>query len=154
VAYYDALRAGWNSATQPPTGVVGTGLTGGMSTAQKIAAINSWTLTSTIPAQYTITGAEIASCIKWSEFAALTAAQQTQVLALCAIPGPLSVGSNAAEIALLIDGMIIAYFPSGGATITALSALAPGAQNWVTSQSGAGLSGPVSLADTQAAGLS
>jgi hypothetical protein len=151
MAYYSALIAAWNTGTVP-VGVVGSALTG-QSTAQKIININAWTLTSTIPAVYTITGAQISSCIKWSEFAALTAAQQSLVMQLCAIP-VLSVGSSAAEIALLADGMIIDFFPPGGPTITALSALAPSAQAWVTALAGGGLNGPVSLADTQAAGLS
>jgi hypothetical protein len=76
---------------------------------------------------------------------------------MCAIPGPLSVGSSAAEIALLFDGMIVAYFGSGSVTVANLSALATAAQAWVTTSvanGGAGLSGQVSLADTQAAGLS
>src|SRR5271166_6015376 len=111
MAYYTALIAAWNGATQPPTGVVGTAITGGMTTAQKIAAVNGWTVTATIPASYTITGAQLASCINWAEFAALTAAQQQNVMLMCAIGGALSVGSSAAEIALLVDGMIIAYFP-------------------------------------------
>lgn len=151
MAYYDAMKTAWLAGTVP-VGVVGAALTG-QTTAQKIININAWTLTATIPAVYTITGAQISSCIKWSEFAALTAAQQSLVMQLCSIPS-LSVGSNAAEIALLADGMIIAFFPAGGPTITALSALAPSAQAWVTAIAGAGLNGPVSLADTQAAGLS
>ena len=73
MAYYDALVSAWNTGTVP-TGVVGTALTS-QTTAQKLININNWTVTSTIPASYTITGAQIASCIKWSEFAALTAAK-------------------------------------------------------------------------------
>ena len=41
---YGALIAAWNSATQPPTGVTGTALTSGMTTAQKLAAVNGWTV--------------------------------------------------------------------------------------------------------------
>lgn len=152
MAYYTALIAAWNTGTVP-VGVVGTALTG-QTTAQKIININAWTLTATIPAAYTITSAQIASCIKWSEFAALTAAQQTQVQALLAIQGPISVGSSAAELALYCDGLIVAVFGSGSATVANLSALAPAAQAWVTASVGGGLNGLVSLADTQAAGLS
>lgn len=43
MAYYTALIAAWNGATQPPAGVTGTALTG-LSTAAKIAAINGWTV--------------------------------------------------------------------------------------------------------------
>jgi hypothetical protein len=156
MAYYTALINAWNGGTQPPTGVVGTALNGGMTTAQKIAAVNGWTVTVTIPASYTITANQIASCIKWSEYAALSASQQLDVRALLAIQGPISVGSSAGELALFADGMIVAYFPSGGATITNLSAFAPGALPFwqaTVAQGGAGLNGPVSLSDTQAAGL-
>ena len=146
MAYYTALISAWNTGTVP-TGVVGAALTG-QSTAQKLININGWTVTATIPAAYTITGSQIASCINWAEFNALTAARQTAVLALCAIPS-LSVGSSAGEIALLADGMIIAYFPAAGPTITALSALAPGAQPWWQNN---GYSGPFSQADLTAAG--
>jgi hypothetical protein len=44
MAYYDALVTAWNNATQPPPGITGTGLTGGMTTAQKLAAVNGWTV--------------------------------------------------------------------------------------------------------------
>lgn len=44
MAYYDALIAAWNGAQQPPAGVTGTALTAGMTTAQKLAAVNAWTV--------------------------------------------------------------------------------------------------------------
>lgn len=43
MAYYDALIAAWNGATQPPAGVTGAALTG-LTTAQKLAAVNGWTV--------------------------------------------------------------------------------------------------------------
>jgi hypothetical protein len=157
MAYYTDLIAAWNGATQPPAGCVGTAITGGMTTAQKIAAVNSWTVTATIPAQYTITGAQLDSCINAAEFLALTEQEQQNINALIDSPGPLSVGSSTAELALLTDGEIIAYFPAGGKTITALSALAPGAQSWWSTpvaNGGGGLTSSVSAADATAAGLS
>jgi hypothetical protein len=42
MAYYTALIAAWNGATQPPTGVTGTALISSMTTAQKLAAVNNW----------------------------------------------------------------------------------------------------------------
>lgn len=152
MAYYDALIAAWNGATQPPTGVTGTGLNGGMTTAQKIAAVNGWTKTGTVPTVLNVTGAQVLNCINWTEFAALTATQQSQLLALCAVPGSLLGGSS--NTAQMVDGMLLAFFTNhAGATITALTALAQGSVTpwW---QTGAGLSGPVSAADTTAAGLS
>jgi hypothetical protein len=146
MSYYTTLINAWNTGTVP-TGVVGSALTG-QSTAQKLININAWVVTATIPSSYTVTGAQIANCINWTEFAALTATQQSNVLALCNISTH-SVGSSAAEIALLGDGMIVAYFPSGGATITSLSALAPSAQPWWQVN---GYTGPFSQADLTAAG--
>jgi hypothetical protein len=48
MAFYDALIAAWNNATQPPAGVTGTGLTAQMTTAQKLDAINGWTVAGTV----------------------------------------------------------------------------------------------------------
>ena len=156
MAYYDALIAAWNTGTVPG-GVVGSPLTGQI-TAVKLSRINAWTVTATIPASYTITGAQIASCINWAEFNALTQARQTAVLQMCAIPGALSVGSSAAELALLFDGMIVAYFGGGSATVVNLSALAPSAQPWwqvSVASGGGGLIVPVQPSDlVQAGGLS
>ena len=147
MAYYDALIAAWNAGTVP-SGCVGLALTG-QTTAQKLIRANAWTVTATIPAAYTVTGAQVANCINWAEFAALTATQQSNVLALCRIAGNLSVGSSAAEIALLADGMFIAYFPPAGPTITALAALAPSALPWWQNN---GYASPISANDLVAAG--
>ena len=49
MAYYTALITAWNGATQPPTGVTGSGLLGGDTTAQKITKVNAWTITGTVP---------------------------------------------------------------------------------------------------------
>ena len=154
MAYYTALISAWNTGTVPG-GVVGAALTG-QSTAQKLININGWVVTATIPAAYTISGAQLASCIKWSEMAALTDAQRKDVLLMCQLPS-LSVGSSAGELALLADGMVIAYFPPGGPTITALSALAPGASPWwqtPVANGGGGLNSPVTQADLTPNGLS
>ncbi len=40
---YAALAAAWNASPTPPTGVSGSSLTG-LTTAQKIAAVNAWTV--------------------------------------------------------------------------------------------------------------
>ena len=156
MAYYTALIAAWNGATQPPTGVSGTGLTSGMTTDQKIAAVNGWTITGSIPTVLYATGNQIANCINWAEFNALTAAKQTNVLALCGINGPLLGGSS--NTAFLTDGMILATFPTSGPTIGALTALAQATVTpwWQVpvASGGAGLSSPVSMNDCIPAGLS
>lgn len=157
MAYYTALITAWNGATQPPTGVTGTALTGGMSTAQKIAAVNGWAVTGTIPATYYTTGDAILNCINYSEFKLLTATEQNNLLSLCRISGQLLGGS--AQTTHMVAGMIIDYFitlHSGPNTIAALTALAQAQPWWSTSvaNGGGGLVAPVQLSDTTQAGLS
>ena len=151
MAYYTALITAWDGATQPPTGVTGTALTGGMTTAQKLAAVNGWTVTGSVPTSFYVTGNQLANCINWTEFAALTAAQQQNLLLLCIIPGQLLGGSG--NTTFLVDGMILAYFTNkSGPTITALTALAEAAVTpwWAAN----GYPGPFNAADAAEAGLS
>lgn len=72
MAYYDALKTAWNSATQPPTGVTGTALTG-LTTAQKVAAVNGWTVAN--PQTANISVSKIIAAIVPADFLALTALQ-------------------------------------------------------------------------------
>lgn len=123
MSYYSALVAAWNGATQPPVGVTGTGLTAQMTTAQKLSAVNGWTITGTVPTTFYCTGAQLLNCINWTEFVALTAQQQSNLLALCNNPGPILGGS--ANTSNMAGGMILAYFTNkSGPTIAALTALA------------------------------
>lgn len=150
MAYYDALIAAWNNSTQPPPGVTGTALTGAMTTQQKLAAVNAWTATGSIPTSIMVSGDQIFNCIDKTEFLALTAAQQTNLLAMCGVPGLLLGGS--ANTAHLLVGMLLAYFSAGGATIANLTALAKAAtQPWWQF---AGYPRPFDLGDIAAAGLS
>jgi hypothetical protein len=149
MSYYTALTTAWNGATQPPTGVSGTAITGAMTTTQKVAAVGTWTVTGSVPTVLNVTGSQLWNCVNWLEFAALTATQQTQVLALCALPGPLLGGS--ANVALGTVGMILAYFSHTGPTVVNLTALAQATvQPWWQY---AGMNGAVTLADAQIAGL-
>lgn len=152
MAYYTALITAWNGATQPPTGVTGTGLTG-LTTAQKISAINGWTLTGTVPTTMTVTGAQVLNCVVWSEFAALTATQQSNFLMLCSTAGALLGGS--ANVTKILPGMIVAFFGGGSATVANLTALAAATVTpWWQASTGGNLTGPISQADATAAGLS
>ena len=159
MATYTALIAAWNASSASvgalPSGVAGTSLFG-LTTAQKIAAVNGWTVTGTIPTTFYVSGAQLLNCINWTEFAALSAAQQSTLLQLCAIPGDLLGGS--AETSFLVDGMILAYFTNhSGPTVIALTALANAqVQAWwgvSVASGGGGLTSSVSVADTTAAGL-
>jgi hypothetical protein len=76
MAYYTALIAAWNSATQPPVGVTGTALTG-LTTANKIIAVNGWTVSNPQPANVRVT--DIIAAIVPADFLALTALQLQQL---------------------------------------------------------------------------
>jgi len=125
MAYYDALTAAWNSPTQPPTGVTGAGLAPGDTTEQKIDKINFWTVTGSIPTSAYLSTDQIANCIVYSEFKALTAALQTNLLALLSIPsgtaGGLAGGTD--NTTLLPMGMMLDLFPGGSGTRQRLNAL-------------------------------
>jgi hypothetical protein len=109
MAYYTALITEW--ATLP----------GGDTTAQKLAAINAMTVTGIVPTSFTFTGIQLLACLNWTEFASLTAAQQTQILAICALSGNLPGGSSS-----FVGGMFVAFYVGKltGPTIVALTALA------------------------------
>jgi hypothetical protein len=77
MAYYDALIAAWNGATQPPAGVTGTALTG-LTTAQKIAAVNAWTVAGSVT-KALLAPSDILNAVVPADLASLT---QLQVLQL------------------------------------------------------------------------
>lgn len=154
MAYYDNLIAAWNSATQPPTGVTGAPLTPTMPPPQRVATINAWTITGAIPATIFVTADQVFNCIDFGEFNALTQVKQTNVLAMLAVNGQLLGGS--ANVSHLLPGMLVNYFPPGGVTITALTALAKSAtQSWaqVNGYPYSGLTGLLNGNDLVAAGL-
>lgn len=139
MAYYDPLIAKW--ATLAP----GT-------TAEKLASINALTVTgAAIP--MVIKTHQIYNLIVASEFAALTAAQQTLVRDI------LNMGEVDASAGTKVRAMIIARFPNGTATFTALSALAQQYDNpqipWATAPvalNGGGLGALVAPSDLVQAG--
>lgn len=141
MAYYDAMIAKW--ATLSGT------------TAQKLAAINALTVAGpavpmVIPT-YTIYNLIVAS-----EFAALSAANQQLIRDI------LNMGTVDASPGTQVRSMIVARFPNGTSTFTALAALAakydaPQIPWWQGSlaSGGGGLTGPISGGDLiNAGGLS
>ena len=153
-AYYAPLIAAWNSTIQPPSSAItGVGLTSTMTTAQKLGFFDSWFFTGVIPASLNVSGAQLANCTVYSEFTALSSAQQAQWLALCAIGGSASLllgGST--NTTLLTDGMAIAFFSSTTTTRANFTNLAQAAQTPWWQQNGYG--SPISLTDLSMAGLS
>lgn len=105
---YTALIAAWNNVTQPPPGVTGSPLLSGDSTAAKIAKVDAWTVSGSVPSTIYVTGNQLANCVNYTEFKGLTAQQQSNLLGLFGISGLLLGGS--ANTSFLTDGMIIDYF--------------------------------------------
>ena len=116
MAYYDAFIAKWNTLT-PDT------------TVNKLAALNSSTVTGSIPSTIMISGAQVLNCVNYAEFKVLTATQQINILTLCSATGLLLGGS--ANTTHLLVGMLLDFFPVAGPTIASLTALAQAsAQPW------------------------
>lgn len=121
-----------------------------MTTAEKLADLDAWTISGVIPTSIQISGAAIANAVAWSEFNALTAQQQDNLLGLFQIDGLLLGGST--NVSLLSDGMMISYFSSTTTTRANLTALA---QAQVTPWWQAnGYTSPISLTDLSLVGLS
>jgi hypothetical protein len=150
MAYYDALVSAWNSTAQPPsTAITGVGLTSTMATTDKLTDLNAWTVTGSVPTSLQVSATQLANCVVYSEFKALTAQQQNNLMGLLHIPGNLSGGST--NVALLPDGMFLDYFSSTTTTFANLVALAKAAsQPWWQY---AGYNGPFNMNDINAAGL-
>lgn len=114
MAYYDALIAAWNNPTQPPSGVTGTGLNAGMTTAQKVTTINGWKTSGTaIP--MIVPTYQIYNLIDLAEFQALVAANQQ------AVRDMLSMGTVDASPGTKIRSRFVQIFPSGTTSFTTLS---------------------------------
>ena len=93
MAYYDALVAAWNNATTAlPVGVTGSLFLTTDTTAQKLIKINAWIVTGTVPTSFYVTGNQLANCVNWTEFNALTAPQQQNLLALFQVYGCTQLG--------------------------------------------------------------
>jgi hypothetical protein len=83
MAYYDALIAAWNNGTQPPPGVTGQALTG-LTTAQKLAAVQAWTVASGVGGKAILSPSAILNAVVFADLAALTQLQVSQLSLLLA----------------------------------------------------------------------
>jgi hypothetical protein len=116
MAYWTNLINAWNSGTQPPAGVKGTALTGGMTTAQKLAAVNAWTVVGpAVP--MIIPPAAILNACAVADLQALTTTQ-LQLLQLL-----LSGTQVDASAGTTLRAAIVAIF-TGKPSLTSLAALA------------------------------
>jgi len=155
MAYYDALIAAWNSATQPPSGVTGQGLLAGDTTAQKCAKINGWTMLATIPAGPIVPTWELYDAIVVTEYDALTAGNQTIVDNILSMGNVnCASGSNARR-------RLLAIFPAATVSNTNLTSLFASiyspARDWCFNNNYPtfGVNGPgnISVSDARNAGL-
>ena len=152
MAYYTALITAWNGATQPPTGVTGTALTG-LTTANKIIAVNGWTIIGpSIPAIFS--ASTILNACVAADIASLTTAQVT-LLTLMLSGGDRVDGSKNTTVRAAIQ----AIFAGKTTTLTNLGALvapydSPVIPWWsaTVANGGAGLTSVVSAQDLAAAG--
>jgi hypothetical protein len=153
MAYYTALIAAWNSATQPPTGVTGTGLTG-LTTANKLIAINGWTVSNVPASTWYASAQQCWQCIVLAEFTALLQATRMEIYALLNMPFPRQGGATSA------NGQIAVLMPQSTCPLTyanfvALAQTVAGTSSWwqaSVANGGGGLSSPVGPSDLVAAG--
>ena len=149
---YTALINAWNSPTQPPTGVTGSGLAPGDTTAQKVAKVNGWTVAA--PQKAMFTGTQIINTIVATDLAGLTALQVAQ-LQLLILDASID-ASTGTSVRTAIQNM----FAGKTQTLQALAALVAPFDNYIhtwcednsypfNSQTLGGLS----VADAQNAGL-
>jgi hypothetical protein len=150
MAYYDALIAAW-ATTVVPAGYNGTPLNVGMTTAQKLAAVNGWKKATAASATTLILPSwQVYDAIDSTEYNALTDTQRQEILSILGM-GQVNAQGHART-------RFLAIFPAGTQTRTNLAALISAATPtvlWVTepaSNGGAGLASPVSLMDLTAAG--
>jgi hypothetical protein len=150
MAYYSALVTAWESVTQPPTGVTGTALTGSMTTLQKIAAVNAWTVATEQPTAI-LTAAQILGCITSTDFPNFTALELQWLQTLLAtFPNGEITTTNTGPVATL-GALIFAGKTTTLANLNALfTAALVAAIPWYQAN---GYPGPFNLADTQLAGL-
>jgi hypothetical protein len=128
MAYFTALTTAWNSGVQPPAGVTGTALTG-LTTAQKVAAINAWTVVAPLPAILNVT--DVINAVVAADLLALTATQ-LQVLTLLLMGGSTVNGSPGTTVRAVFQSV----FAGKATTLANLTALVAPFDNatalWVT----------------------
>lgn len=170
MANYAALIAAWNS-TALPSGVnaAGTPLSSSMTSAQKLAAVNGWTVAGPnvdVPVSaivgYLGLNAKLATLIKYAATAPATEAgvAGAELIAVIQCPNAPGFRTSQASVLATLQTMLSALagdVNSGIAAgdVTALLALAATTMAWwqaPTAQNGAGLTSPVTEADLEAAG--
>ena len=158
MSYYTALTTGWNlssgAANTLPSGVTGTPLFG-LNTANKMIAVNSWTLSTPQPATFTVD--QIRNAILYTDFLNLTSIQLQQISLFL---GGTIVNAGTSTNPATIRGVFGSIFANAATTLGNFGIiLAPfdgHTSLWVTqpiANGGAGLNGTLDTNDLTAAGL-
>lgn len=152
MSYYTALINAWNSTTQPPTGVTGTGLLSTDTQAQAITKVNAWTVAGPAVA-CSITPSQIINCI--DTVAHLNALTATQLMIMQFLAG--SGQPIFAPPGSTIRQWFQSTFAGEAATLSAFAALVAQFDSppvpWWSAANGGALSGVVTAADLAVAGL-
>jgi hypothetical protein len=152
MAYYDALIAAWNAGGKP-VNTSGTSIVGGMTTAQKIDAVNSWTMTGTQQSVIVPTY-QIYNAIVPADFTSLSASNQQLVRDI------LGMGTVDASPGTNVRATLVSVFTGKATTLANFQALAdsykPSIPWWqqTVANGGGGLASAVNANDAAAAGLS
>lgn len=150
MAHFDALVAAWNSSTQPPSGVTGTALTGAMTTMQKVAAVNGWTVANPQPAVLNVTA--VLNAIASADFLVLTSTQlaQMQLLLMSGTNGTVN-----ASPGTTVRAVFQSIFAGKATTLASLAALVSpydnASQPWTVAN---GYGEGINTTDAQLAGVS
>ena len=144
MAFVDVLIAAWTNPTQPPPGVIRSALTG-LTTTQKLAAVNAWAVATPKPAL--LDTSKIINAILPADFTALTALQLQQMQFL--LQGRGIVDASPGTTIRAVFSTIFASKPTTLANLTALVAPFDNATtNWVAANGGPVPIGPAELIGT------
>jgi hypothetical protein len=164
--FYAALAAAWNAATTPPDGVTGATLAG-LTTDQKIAAVNGWTVagpTRDVPVKivsgYLLANLKMASLLNYVDSTPVGAnpaahlVAQNLIAALTRVSQPPDFGvSDPAILAGLTSALeTLVADPLCGLNSDDAAALLALARTKIPWWQSVGLTSPINTADLQAAG--
>ncbi len=163
---YAALAAAWNAATMPPDGVTGATLSG-LTTEQKIAAVNAWTVagpTRDVPvrtvAGYLLANLKMAPLLNYVDSPPVGAnpsahlVAQNLIAALTRVSQPPDFNVSDPDILAALTSAVETMIsdPACGLTADDAAALLALGQTKIPWWQSIGLSSPISAPDLEAAG--
>lgn len=152
--YYTALRAAWNAPITPPPPVQGPAFTLQMTTAQKIVAINQWTVqTGQFSSRITVPAWQLYSAIVPAEFQKLNSQQQQYIRDILLL-GTIELTNGSSARNVLAQFMPPPSITSYNIALLCKAADIPTMPWWIAPVQigGGGLTAPVAQSDLDAAG--